>query len=81
MSDDKLSNIISFLGDLKEDSTVPKNVKVKISDIVAILKDDSENSIKVDKVMHIFDELNDDSNIDSFTRTQLWNVVSMLESL
>jgi len=81
MTDEKLQNIMSFLEDLREDSTVPRNVKVKITEVNEILKTDLEKSLKIDKVMHIFDELNDDSNIDSFTRTQLWNVVSMLEAV
>lgn len=81
MMDSRFENIIEFLNELSEDSTVPKNVKSKLRDVVGILNGDIDKSLKVDKVMHIFDELNDDSNIDSFTRTQLWNVVSMLEAL
>ena len=81
MTNQKLDNIIEVLKDMKEDSTVPKNVKTKVIQIVEILGSKVDMSIKVDKVMHIFDQLNDDSNIDSFTRTQLWNVVSMLETL
>ena len=81
MIDDQLQNIMSFLENLKEDSTVPRNVKVKITEVNEILKTDIEKCLKIDKAMHIFDELSDDSNIDSFTRTQLWNVVSMLEAV
>ncbi|MFT4303124.1 MAG: UPF0147 family protein [Candidatus Woesearchaeota archaeon] len=81
MTDLQIDDIIDFLDDLREDTSVPKNVKLRIAEVVEILKCDIDSSLKVDKVMHIFDELNDDSNIDSFTRTQLWNVVSMLESL
>lgn len=81
MIDEKLQNVVSFLEELKEDSSVPRNVKLKITEVNGILKSDLENSIKIDKVMHIFEELGDDSNIDSFTRTQLWNVVSMLEAI
>jgi uncharacterized protein (UPF0147 family) len=69
------------LKEMGEDNTVPRNVKTSIVKIIEILNDETETSIKVDKVMHIFDELNEDSNIDPYTRTQLWNVVSMLESL
>ncbi|MCB9358791.1 UPF0147 family protein [Candidatus Woesearchaeota archaeon] len=79
--DDKIENIIEFLDEMKEEDTVPKNVKLKIADVIGILKSNLEESLKIDKVMHIFDELNEDSNLDSFTRTQLWNVVSMLESI
>jgi len=81
MSSDKFKGIIEFLSDLNDDTTVPKNIKAHITEIINILKSDLDMSLKVDKVNHIFDELSDDSNIDPYTRTQLWNVVSMLESL
>jgi len=80
-NDEKLSSVLELLSELERDSTIPKNVKSTINKILTILKDNSENSIKIDKVMHMFDELNEDPNIDPFTRTQLWNVISMLEAL
>ena len=79
--DDDLDFIIESLNELKEDSSVPKNVKTKITEIVEILNGGEDKSIRVDKVMHIFEQLNDDSNMDSFTRTQLLKIVSMLESI
>jgi uncharacterized protein (UPF0147 family) len=79
MESNPLSVIVETLIELKEDGSVPKNVKLKINEIIDLLNSNIDKSIKIDKVQHIFDELNDDSNIDSFTRTQLWNLVSMLE--
>jgi uncharacterized protein (UPF0147 family) len=76
-----LDLILHNLEELGQDTAVPKNVKIKLKEIISILQGESEESIKIDKVMHIFESFSDDSNIDSFTRTQLWNVVSMLESL
>lgn len=81
MSEERIKNIVEFLAEMKDDNTVPKNVKSKMDDVIAILNDDSEISMKVDRAVHIFDELDEDVNIDSFTRTQLWNVVSLIESL
>ena len=81
MSDSNFDIIVETLKQLKEDPGIPKNVKSKINDVIDILQGKLEKSIKVDKAMHIFDEFSDDSNIDPFTRTQLWNVVSSLESL
>jgi uncharacterized protein (UPF0147 family) len=74
-------NIITFLDELKEDSSCPKNVRTRIAEIAEILNGSSEQSIKVDKAIHILEELQEDANIDSFTRTQLYNIIPMLESL
>ena len=81
MSEEKIQNVVEYLGEMKNDSTVPRNVKSKMDEVIVILKDDSELSMKVDRAVHIFDQLNEDVNIDSFTRTQLWNVVSLIEAL
>ena len=81
MTDQKIQQVVELLGELSSDSTIPKNVKNMINQITEILNQKVEMSMKIDKVMHIFDQMNDDPNIDPFTRTQLWNVVSMLESI
>lgn len=81
MTEQKLENIIEYLEEMKGDSTVPKNVKIKMEEVITILSKDSDLSIKKDKAVHIFEELDEDVNIDSFTRTQLWNIISLIESL
>jgi len=81
MSEDKVQNIVEYLDEMKNDSTVPRNVKSKMDEVILILNDELDLSMRIDKAVHIFDKLNDDVNIDSFTRTQLWNVVSLIEAL
>lgn len=80
--DERITNIIDALEELTEDNTVPRNVKCKISDIIAILKGDGEDlSIKVNKVLSELDDISDDMNIQPYTRTQIWNIASMLEMI
>ena len=80
--DDAVDGIIESLEEIKDDSTVPKNVKNMIDEIIKTLKrEDIEMSLKVDKVQQDLEEISSDSNLQAFTRTQLWNIVSMLETL
>jgi uncharacterized protein len=82
MSNQKIQNIVEYLDEMKQDSTVPKNVKLKMEEVILILNNgESDLFIKKDRAIHIFEELDEDINIDSFTRTQLWNVISLIESL
>lgn len=76
-----LKDVFEVLEELMDDSTVPKNVKNKVRDIVEALKEDAELSIRVNKALHILDEISDDANLQSYTRTQIWNVVSLLENI
>ena len=67
--------------ELEHDNTVPKNIKTKMGEIIAVLKDETEVSIRVNKALHELDEISDDSNLQAFTRTQIWNIASMLETV
>lgn len=77
-----LSEAITNLEILKEDMAVPRNVKDKVSNSISYLKeDDVEIAVKIDKVLQELDDLADDPNIPTYLRTQLWNIVSLLESV
>jgi uncharacterized protein (UPF0147 family) len=78
----QVAEIIQVLEELKGDSTVPRNVKTKIEGSIVTLKNEKEEiSIRIDKVLQDFDEISNDTNTQSYTRSQIWNIVSMLESL
>ncbi|MFT4343380.1 MAG: UPF0147 family protein [Candidatus Woesearchaeota archaeon] len=81
MDEQRMQNLILFLEEVIDDQSAPRNVKVQITEVINILKSDLDDSLKVHKVMQIFDELQDDTNIDQHTRTQLWSAVTVLESL
>jgi uncharacterized protein len=74
-----IESVIAALSDLHSDSSVPRNVRTKIDFMIATLKQDSELSIKVNRCLSELDEISSDVNLQSYTRTQLWNVMSILE--
>ena len=76
-----MKEIIEILTELEEDNTVPRNVKDKIKTVENMLKEDGDVKIKVNKVLHELDDIADDPNLQPYTRTQIWNVVSMLEKV
>jgi len=76
-----VKEIIEILTELEEDNTVPKNVKEKVKIVSNMLKEEGDVKIKVNKVLHELDEIADDPNLQPYTRTQIWNVVSMLEKV
>ncbi len=81
MEDERIQSIIEVLGELEQDNTVPRNIKIKIGEVIKILKQDEELSIKINKALSELDEVSDDSNMQPYTRTQIWNVVSALEMI
>jgi uncharacterized protein (UPF0147 family) len=78
---EQMKQIVDSLTALLDDSVVPRNVKIKLEAVIKILNEDTDVSIKVNKALHELDDVADDSNMQPFTRTQIWNVVSILETL
>ncbi|PLW79915.1 hypothetical protein C0585_05405 [Candidatus Woesearchaeota archaeon] len=81
MSDGNLDEIFEYLNELKEDNTISKNVREKISNIINVLSEESELSLRVNKVMQNLDEISEDISLPSYTRTQIWNIVTLLENV
>jgi uncharacterized protein (UPF0147 family) len=76
-----VSEIIDLLSEISDDPSSTKNLKAKISQIVNILKADGDLSLKKNKASHELDELASNSDIDSYTRTQLLGIVGALENV
>lgn len=79
--DEKLQNVIQALEELAEDKSVPKNVKQRIENSITFLKTQGELSLKVNRALSELDQVSDDSNMQPYTRTQIWNIVSLLEMM
>ena len=75
-----MKEIISALEELNGDSTVPKNIKNKIIAIIQVLNEQVEKPIKISKALTELEDVSNDVNMQAYTRTQIYNIISMLES-
>ncbi len=73
--------IVNALRSLKDEESVPKNVKLKLDMIITDLNRDEDMQTKVGKSLHHLDEIAEDLNLQSFIRTQIWSISGMLEKL
>jgi len=79
---EQFEEILMALTELQEDNTIPKNVKTRLTEVTTILSSQSEGaSIKINKALDHLGEISDDVNLQAYTRTQIWNIVSMLETI
>ena len=46
-----------------------------------LLLKEGDLELRKDASIHALEDIDDDPNIPMFTRTSIWNIVSMLESL
>ncbi|MBI2207867.1 UPF0147 family protein [Candidatus Woesearchaeota archaeon] len=81
MENREIDAVMSVLNELKEDNTVPKNVRLKIEDAVNILNEDTGAEIKASRVLSKLEEIADDVNLQTYTRTQIWDAISLLEKI
>ena len=69
------------LSALLEDSGIPKSVRGKIKHAFDSLNDKSkEVKVRVNQALQDLDEVAEDPNTPSIARTQVWSIVSGLES-
>ena len=82
MQDQRIQSIIESMQEIASDSTVPLNVKEKLNIIVKTLQNESEDVLlRKDKALSELDEIAEDTNLQAYTRTQIWNMVSVLEMI
>lgn len=82
MEDQRVASVIEALQEIAGDNTVPRNVKEKLTKIVEVLKQEKEDFLlRKDKALSELDEVVEDTNLQAYTRTQIWNVVSALEMM
>lgn len=71
--------IVLLLDQIMNDRTVPKNIRKAAEDSKAILSGTESSEVKISTAISILDEITNDPNMPMYTRTQIWNAVSMLE--
>ena len=77
-----IAKINELLEQIKNDRTVPKNVRNSIEIAQNDLTDKSKDAlVKINSAISILEEASNDTNIPTYTRTQIWNIISMLEVL
>ena len=78
---ERLEQVKELLIQISEDRTVPRNIRESAKKSKEILDSQEDLTVRVDRAIQILDEVSDDPNLPAYTRTQIWSVVSALESI
>lgn len=77
----EIEKAIVLFDNIISDKSVPKNVRTASEQAQVILRNvEMDFEVKRDSVSQILDEMTNDPNVETFTRTQIWAIVSALES-
>ncbi len=75
-----IQTISRMLDEINNDRTVPRNIRTAVSQARGELNNDKlDMAVRINGAISILDGISNDPNIPVYTRTQIWNVVSMLE--
>jgi len=79
---EELKPVLTILEQILNDRTVPRNIRAAAESSLASLNSTADTAeVKISTAIHTLDEIINDPNMPMYTRTQIWNVVSMLEEL
>lgn len=79
--DEDLKQVIGILEQILNDRTVPRNIREAAESAITALSSTDARELKISTAVHTLDEITNDPNMPMYTRTQIWNVVSMLEQM
>jgi len=74
--------VFDMISKIENESTVPKNIKIKMQNMILDLKEEEkELDFRINKALQELDEISEDANLPDYVRTQIWAIVSVLESI
>ncbi|MBN1160032.1 MAG: UPF0147 family protein [Candidatus Diapherotrites archaeon] len=77
-----LQEVIEYMDSLSKDTAFPRNVREAISKAKdELIKKDEPFDVRLSSAVYIIDDVSNDINVPMHARSELWNLVSMLEGL
>ena len=69
-----------ILSTISEDNSTPRNIRraAKVA-LEVLLSTDQSHGVRAAQAVNILDDISQDPNMPAYTRTRIWNVVSLLE--
>ncbi len=77
----ELKEIHGLMETILADNTIPKNIRKAISDAKLRIEGDDEVIVKVSAAIYLIESISDDINMPPHARTQIWGLMSALESV
>ncbi|HDJ96639.1 MAG TPA: hypothetical protein ENG45_01025 [Candidatus Aenigmarchaeota archaeon] len=79
----EVETINNLLDQIINDYTVPRNIRNAVQEAKNYFNDPNTKDIQVriGSAISVLDEIINDPNMPMYTRTQIWNIVSLLEKM
>jgi uncharacterized protein (UPF0147 family) len=78
----QIDSIVEVLSELTDDTSVPQNIRRDAQEVTKALSNEAETiETRKNRAFQLLEGMVNDINIDMFTRTNLLNIVAMVEAL
>lgn len=78
--DVRIKQASQVLSTISEDSTTPRNIRRAAKEALDALNVSGQTQgVRAAQAISLLDEISQDTNMPAYTRTRIWNVVSILE--
>ncbi|HDD04913.1 hypothetical protein DRN62_00745 [Nanoarchaeota archaeon] len=75
-----VEKVVKLLEEVINDRTVPRNIREAVRRAKECLMEEGKDlAVRADEAIQILEEVSSDLNLPIYTRTQIWNAISMLE--
>ena len=81
MIEPKVAEVIELIDTVGEDTSVPKNIRRALAEAKERLRGNDELSTKISAAVYAIEAVSEDINMPMHARTQIWTILSALESI
>ena len=78
---DEILAVADHMKSIGQDSTVPRNIRFALLEAAGKIASASEMDVEIGSAIYRMEDIANDINMPSHTRTELWNIISSLESV
>ncbi|MCX6769742.1 MAG: UPF0147 family protein [Candidatus Micrarchaeota archaeon] len=77
----KVAEVVGLIDAVGEDTSVPKNIRRALAEAKEKLRGSEELSTRVSSAVYSIEAVSEDINMPMHARTQIWTILSALESI
>ena len=78
---EQASHIAELMENIVADNSVPRNIRKIVEEAKNKILSNEEFDTKVTSAIYLLDDISNDINMPSHTRTELWTLISKLEAI
>lgn len=78
---EQASHIAELMENIIADNSVPRNIRKVVEEAKNKILSEEEFDTRITSAIYLLDDISNDINMPSHTRTELWTLISKLEAI